>query len=62
MSPAGAKQERDPVCGMEVDAKERTFSSKHEGKNYVFCSKSCKDEFDADPEAYVEAAEAGEES
>ena len=43
----------DPVCGMEVD--ERTAKDKvtEQGQTYFFCSKACKDEFEADPEEYT---------
>ena len=43
----------DPVCGMEVD--ELTAKNKvlHEGTTYYFCSKDCKDEFEASPEDYI---------
>ena len=43
----------DPVCGMEVDeltAKDKTIE---QGQTYFFCSKDCKDEFEADPEEYI---------
>jgi len=49
---------KDPVCGMTVDEK-GPLKSTHEGKNYVFCSASCKAKFDKSPEQYVPAA-AGE--
>jgi len=43
----------DPVCGMEVDEnKSPRFS--HKGKTYFFCSIDCKEEFEADPEAYID--------
>ena len=44
----------DPVCGMQVDEKQTTFKSNHEGKTYYFCSTDCKQEFDANPEDYTE--------
>jgi len=49
---------KDPVCGMTVDEK-APLKSAHEGKNYVFCSASCKAKFDKSPGQYVPAA-AGE--
>jgi Cu+-exporting ATPase len=46
---------KDPVCGMSVDEKS-PLKSTHEGKNYVFCSASCKAKFDKNPGQYVPAA------
>jgi len=36
---------KDPVCGMEIDAKKTKFSTVKNGKNYYFCSKSCYEKF-----------------
>ena len=49
---------KDPVCGMTVGEK-GPLKSTHEGKNFVFCSASCKAKFDKNPGQYVPAA-AGE--
>jgi Cu+-exporting ATPase len=46
---------KDPVCGMTVDEK-APLKSTHEGKNYVFCSGSCKAKFDKNPSQYVLAS------
>lgn len=48
----GSATSRDPVCGMAVDEKSG-LASKHQGKNYVFCSEHCQKSFDADPDKYV---------
>jgi P-type Cu+ transporter len=48
----------DPVCGMKIDERSSGFHSMYEGKKYSFCSENCKQEFEADPEEYVEAAAA----
>jgi YHS domain-containing protein len=48
----------DPVCGMKIDERASGFHSMYEGKKYSFCSENCKQEFEADPEEYVEAAAA----
>lgn len=37
---------RDPVCGMYVDETTATIKSFKYGKNYYFCSESCKDQFE----------------
>lgn len=44
----------DPVCGMEIDEDEAKGSSDYEGETFYFCSQSCKQKFDRDPEAYLE--------
>jgi len=43
----------DPVCGMEVDERSATDKVTHQGQTYYFCSKDCKDEFQAHPEEYI---------
>ncbi len=43
---------KDPVCGMTVDEKS-PLKSTHAGKNYVFCSASCKEKFDKEPGRYA---------
>ena len=42
----------DPVCKMKVDAKGED-STIYEGKNYHFCSATCKGDFDANPKSYA---------
>jgi YHS domain-containing protein len=46
----------DPVCGMKVDDKNPQYQSQFGGKKYIFCSENCRQEFEANPEEYVEAA------
>jgi Cu+-exporting ATPase len=41
--------EKDVVCGMGVDPVKAADTSEHEGKRYYFCSKECKDRFEANP-------------
>ncbi|HIE43301.1 MAG TPA: YHS domain-containing protein [Candidatus Omnitrophica bacterium] len=43
---------KDPVCGMEVE--EGRICSTYEGRRYCFCSKACKEKFEATPEKFVE--------
>ena len=45
--------ERDPVCGMRVDAWTATRETHHEGTRYVFCSQRCLERFENAPAAYV---------
>jgi YHS domain-containing protein len=52
--------ERDPVCDMEVDATTVTnaLKSEFQGHTYYFCSLSCKQAFDANPQEYANKARA----
>lgn len=43
---------KDPVCGMMVDEAKTQFKSKHDGKEFYFCSVQCKQTFDKDPHKY----------
>jgi YHS domain-containing protein len=47
-------QERDPVCGMTVDAAS-PYSATHDGHTYHFCSENCRDRFEAQPSHYAAA-------
>lgn len=44
----------DPVCGMEVKKESSAGSSTYKGVTYYFCSSHCKEEFDKEPEKYLE--------
>jgi len=44
---------RDPVCGMEIEPQSAFAHREHMGQTFYFCSKSCVDQFDADPHHYV---------
>ncbi len=44
----------DPVCKMELDQGEAKFSSTYNGEKHYFCSKTCKDSFDAAQGRYGE--------
>ena len=46
---------RDPVCGMLVDPTAGKPSVEHDGHTIHFCNPGCKDEFVADPQAYLTA-------
>jgi YHS domain-containing protein len=45
--------EKDVVCGMQVDPAKAAASSQYQGKTYYFCTKDCKNKFDANPARYV---------
>ncbi|MEO6206952.1 MAG: YHS domain-containing protein [Candidatus Limnocylindrales bacterium] len=49
----------DPVCGMTVEppaARAKGLHSPYQGRDYFFCGKGCKLEFDDDPEKYLDPA------
>ncbi|MGA7504894.1 MAG: YHS domain-containing protein [Candidatus Sulfotelmatobacter sp.] len=48
----------DPVCGMNVDENKSEFQAQFEDQKYYFCSEDCKQEFEADPEEFVETSAA----
>ena len=48
----------DPVCGMSVSA-DAEFRTEHTGREYLFCSRDCRDRFQADPERYLPETPAG---
>ncbi len=45
----------DPVCDMEVET-EQGYGKMYKGTLYRFCSRSCLDKFDADPERYLQSS------
>ncbi|MFY9742333.1 MAG: YHS domain-containing protein, partial [Candidatus Sulfotelmatobacter sp.] len=49
---------KDPVCGMNVDENKSEFQAQFEDQKYYFCSEDCKQEFEADPEEFVETSAA----
>lgn len=42
----------DPVCGMEVEPNEG-YGKYYSGHMYRFCTRSCLDKFDHDPQRYL---------
>ena len=42
----------DPVCGMQLDPSAAAAGVTHEGREFFFCSVSCRDKFVADPAKY----------
>jgi len=42
----------DPVCGMSVDPTSSPPTSAHDGRTLLFCSATCKEKFEADPDRY----------
>ena len=45
----------DPVCGMEVDPASAAGHNEYAGRQYAFCSTSCRERFDADPSRFAGA-------
>jgi len=45
----------DPVCGMSVE-EEGSLKATYHGREYHFCSEQCRDEFQKNPELYVDNA------
>ena len=48
-----AMQVQDPVCGMPLKPGEVAFKESYKGREYNFCSDTCRKKFLADPEKYV---------
>ena len=48
----------DPVCGMTVDPTTAAGRYDYQGKTYYFCAISCLDKFKADPERFLNSAQA----
>ena len=47
------EQQVDPVCGMTVDPADSAGSFERAGTTYYFCSKSCLEQFKANPEKFL---------
>ena len=48
----------DPVCGMKVSP-DSPHTTRHGDEDFYFCSKGCKEKFDADPEKYLNSSHNG---
>lgn len=44
---------QDPVCMMEVDPRSATAMVVHRGHGYYFCSDTCRNKFNADPNIFI---------
>jgi YHS domain-containing protein len=53
-----APDHTDPVCGMKVPTT-AGYGKMHDGSLYRFCSRSCLDKFEADPDHYLNPKEEG---
>ena len=45
--------ELDPVCGMKILPRTASAKRTKNGRRFVFCSKACVEQFDADPQSYL---------
>jgi P-type Cu+ transporter len=52
----------DPVCGMTVDPATTPHRAAHDGRDYFFCGKTCREKFVAEPAKYLSKACAGQHS
>jgi len=44
----------DPVCGMTVNS-DHAEKAHYQGEDFYFCSKDCKDKFEAQPADYADS-------
>ncbi len=54
--PGQHSQAIDPVCGMTVVAGPESLPLEHDGVTYYFCASGCRQTFERDPSAYLNAA------
>ena len=47
------KEQKDPVCGMQMEPDEVVSETNYEGKSYYFCSNECRTKWDVDPARYA---------
>ena len=52
-SSSAKTQEKDPVCGMNVNPATARFQTLHHAKDYFFCSAGCLAKFQANPETIL---------
>ena len=45
---------KDVVCGMDVDPQSAAGQSEYQGQTYYFCSDRCEQQFDENPQQYVQ--------
>lgn len=45
----------DPVCGMDIEPEDAAGTSVYKGETIYFCAISCKEDFDADPDKWMNA-------
>lgn len=50
---------KDLVCSMQIDENLSDKIADYKRQKYYFCSESCKEQFDAKPESYVDNYQEG---
>ncbi len=55
-SSSAKAQEKDPVCGMDVNPATARYKTQHNGKEYFFCCAGCQAKFQANPEKILSSA------
>jgi len=50
---------KDPVCGMDIDERKAAGSSEYRGETYYFCAESCKQNFDTEPDKFINNGNGG---
>jgi YHS domain-containing protein len=53
---AGAETAADPVCGMTVEKSSASATRTHSSQTYYFCSGTCAETFDVQPECFDQTA------
>jgi Cu+-exporting ATPase len=43
----------DPVCNITIDTEDAVATSTYKGTTYYFCAKSCREDFDKNPEQFL---------
>ena len=51
--------QKDPVCGMNVEPDDAAGQSEFQGKTYYFCCNECKTEFDQNPQKFAKSGQKG---
>jgi Cu+-exporting ATPase len=49
----------DPVCGMQVNEEDAPARSEYRGESFYFCSDTCRNTFDREPDRYAGVSAAG---
>ena len=47
----------DPVCKMEIEQDQAAATAEYAGQTYYFCSQGCKQQFEQEPERYLQETE-----
>lgn len=53
MEGPGSGKVKDPVCDMEIDKDQAFAVVQREGRQICFCSETCQDKFNKEPDNYL---------